>query len=167
MAESRGSDFPESFEAFYRESFEGAYRCARAACGDRDFAMDAAQEASLRAFVRWDILSDKPWAPHWLARVAINEARRHVRRRQTRSLREVALPRERDLDLAIDMEAALLHLPRRQMEAAILYYVLDLSIEDASHAMDCSIGTVKRHLSRARQRLAAVLDRGSEAEVRE
>jgi RNA polymerase sigma-70 factor (ECF subfamily) len=48
-------------------------------------------------------------------------------------------------------------LPARQREAVILHYWDDRSIEGCAAAMGVSPGSVKQHLTRARQRLAAEL----------
>ncbi|MFZ2016770.1 MAG: sigma factor-like helix-turn-helix DNA-binding protein [Nocardioides sp.] len=49
-------------------------------------------------------------------------------------------------------------LPRRQAQAAALYYALELSVADVAATLGCAEGTVKSHLSRARQELARRLD---------
>lgn len=49
-------------------------------------------------------------------------------------------------------------LPRRQAQAAALYYALDLSVTDVAATLGCAEGTVKSHLSRAREELARRLE---------
>ena len=53
--------------------------------------------------------------------------------------------------------AAVRKLPRRQAQAVVLVYVDDLSLERVAEILQCSVGSVKTHLHRARQRLAAEL----------
>ena len=48
-------------------------------------------------------------------------------------------------------------LPRRQAQAAALRFVYELPIADIAVTLDCTEGTVKQHLSRARRALAATL----------
>ncbi len=45
-------------------------------------------------------------------------------------------------------------LPDQQRRAVVLHYVGDLSVADVADAMECSEGSVKTHLSRARAQLA-------------
>ncbi len=57
-----------------------------------------------------------------------------------------------DRDAAAD--AAQEALPVRQREAIVLHYWADLGVDACAAAMGVSPGSVKQHLSRARQRLA-------------
>ena len=49
------------------------------------------------------------------------------------------------------------HLPRRQAQAVALRYLYDMQIVEIAQTLGCSEGSVKVHLSRARQTLAARL----------
>ena len=65
------------------------------------------------------------------------------------------------LPLPADSErfwAEVRRLPRRQAQAAALFYALDLSVADVAATLGCAEGTVKSHLSRARQELARRLE---------
>jgi len=53
--------------------------------------------------------------------------------------------------------AAVRSLPAKQAMVIALRYADDRSIEDIANIMDCSPGTVKTHLHRARQRLMSDL----------
>ena len=48
-------------------------------------------------------------------------------------------------------------LPRRQAQAAALFYALDLPVTEVAATLGCPEGTVKVHLSRARAKLASRL----------
>ena len=50
-------------------------------------------------------------------------------------------------------------LPVRQREVATLYYVDDRSVAEIASILELNEGTVKSHLSTARERLRAVIDR--------
>lgn len=58
-----------------------------------------------------------------------------------------------------DLESALQKLPRRLHQAFELRYVHELSLEECSEVMGCSLATVKRDIDRARQQLAERLGR--------
>lgn len=67
------------------------------------------------------------------------------------------------LDLA-DMQRALQMLPDDQREAIILIGASGMSYEEAAKVCGCATGTVKSRVSRARARLAAILDVDDAAE---
>ncbi|MGZ4132218.1 MAG: sigma factor-like helix-turn-helix DNA-binding protein [Actinomycetota bacterium] len=48
-------------------------------------------------------------------------------------------------------------MPRRQQEAVVLHYLLDLPVAETAAAMGVDAGTVKTHLSRARGSIARLL----------
>jgi RNA polymerase sigma-70 factor (ECF subfamily) len=48
-------------------------------------------------------------------------------------------------------------LPEQQRHAVVLYYVEDRSVADVAEILQCSEGSVKTHLSRARTALARTL----------
>ena len=57
--------------------------------------------------------------------------------------------------------AALWKLPRRQREAVVLRYYLDLSVEEAAQVMGVSPGTVKSTTHRALAAVGRTLKEGS------
>jgi RNA polymerase sigma-70 factor (ECF subfamily) len=149
----------EEFEALYKNGFQSIYRAVFALCGDRVAAEDATQEAFARALERWKRLGGKPWVEQWIAKTALNLGRRTFRRPKRAGYPP---PRESepDVEAAFDLHRAIRALPRKQREATIYFYVLDFSVPEVAHAMGCSEGSVKTHLSRAREalRLAHVRD---------
>jgi RNA polymerase sigma factor (sigma-70 family) len=151
------------FEELYEREFASVFRAAFVLCGDRSTAEDAAQEAFARALARWRRLQDQPWAAGWVMTTAMNATRRSMRRRTT--LDQESQPAATDHDGRLDLRAAIKRLPARQQEAVALHYLLDLSVDDAAAAMGVASGTVKAHLSRAREALGQALDVDTE-EVR-
>jgi RNA polymerase sigma factor (sigma-70 family) len=57
----------------------------------------------------------------------------------------------------LDVDRALAALPRRQREAAVLRYYLQLSTREVASALELDEGTVKNTLFRARVALAQAL----------
>ena len=82
---------------------------------------------------------------------ALNVARRNLRRRPVpHSTPSDGTPVEEALDLWAGVRA----LPRRQQEAVVLHYRMDLPTAEVARAMGCREGTVRAHLARARTALA-------------
>lgn len=147
-----------SFAAFYQSCFDDVYRAVYAHAGDRDLALDATQEAFSRAFVRWRRLSRHPWAAGWVITTATNLTRRHFRadQRSLASSRGTGASPPPDAQ-RLDVLDALRRLPSRQRQAAVLFYIHDLSLETVAELMRISQGAVKSHLSRARKAMKEAL----------
>ena len=58
----------------------------------------------------------------------------------------------------MQMRDALMRLPAEQREAIILVGASGLSYEEAAEVIGCAVGTVKSRISRARERLAKLMD---------
>lgn len=138
-------------------------------CGDVSDAEDAVQEAFValwQALSRGEVVTS-PRA--WLTTASINRLRSGWRRGmvRTRYLGSLAMISDTsrghgDVADAVALRQELAKLPTRQRQATILFYFLDLSIEDAAVAMDTSAGMVKNALFRARQTMAEALGEPAE-----
>lgn len=146
------------FGDFYRLHHDGVLRLCWLSTLDRGDAADAAQEAFTRAWKHWPQIADTDPAA-WTRTVALNLCRNRWRRigRQTLAP-EVPDQPSHVAPGDMDLLAALRALSRRQREAVLLYYWLDLDIAGCAMTMGVSAGSVKQHLSRARTHLTAVLD---------
>lgn len=96
----------------------------------------------------------------YLRRAVVNRSRSELRKRRVR--RAAVLPAERPPDNADDgrralVRAAVRTLPQRQRECVALRYYADLGDADIAAALGISAGSVKQHLSRARDALATAL----------
>jgi DNA-directed RNA polymerase specialized sigma24 family protein len=67
------------------------------------------------------------------------------------------LPSVPGAEQAVDVQRALMALPRRQREATVLRYYLDLDVAEVAHALRINEGTAKTTLHRARRALASAL----------
>jgi RNA polymerase sigma-70 factor (sigma-E family) len=146
----------EGFEELYRAEFAAVFRSAYALCGDRGLAEDAAQEAFARALARWRRLQDRPWAAGWVVTTALNVVRRALRRRPVGPA-VGGSAEEEDREERMDVVRAIGGLPPRQQEVVVLHYVADLPVAEIAQAMGIEEGTVKSHLSKAREALARTL----------
>lgn len=153
------------FGDLYSEQRNQLLRLCWLATLDRGDAADAAQEALTRAWQRWDALEGMDPAA-WTRTVALNLCRNRWRRVRRQRL-DAVVPDTR-VTFSVgeqDLLEALYRLSRRQREAVVLFYWLDLDVAGCADAMGVSAGSVKQHLSRARATLAAVLAPGDEEEV--
>jgi RNA polymerase sigma-70 factor, ECF subfamily len=143
--------FRELFEAEYGAVFRAVF----ALCGDRAVAEDSTQEAFARCLERWKRLGDQRWVAGWVTTTALNVARRAMRRRPQQPAPDAS---SGDPDEALDLWRAVRKLTARQQEAVVLHYAMDMTLKDVGAAMGCEEGTVKAHLSRARESLRRLLE---------
>lgn len=146
-----------TFEAFYASEFSRVFDSAYALGRDEAAALDATQEAFARAYARWRRLERESWAGAWVTTTALNVLRRALRK-ERRRLPRAADATAPDPSPRLDVLDALRTLPRRQCEAAVLFYVADLPLTAVAAAMGLSEGAVKSHLSRAREHLRRSLE---------
>jgi RNA polymerase sigma-70 factor (ECF subfamily) len=145
------------------------YRVALAYLRQPDDALDAVQEAFVKAFVhaaRWDGAAEV--AP-WLTRIVINQSIDSYRRGRRRRAAEEPLdetgghalpigdpsPERHTMGREIGerIGAALRRLPERQRAVFVLRHYEELSLEEIATTLDMSLGTVKSALHRAVSRL--------------
>ena len=141
-------------------------------CGSRATAEDVVQEALARAWERSLRGGKVESLAAWVTTVSLNLTRSHLRRLRTeRRARPLLTGRPHDdvslTDAQIDLRRALAALPRRQREATVLRYYLDLDVLEISRVMETPEGTTKSLLARARATLARALRTEDAREVRE
>jgi len=139
--------------------------------GNRRDAEDLTQEAFLRAYnnlVSYD--PGRPFGP-WMRTLAANLCYNKLNRRE---LTQVDLEDERDLPekdaiqnpekaLEISQEnhklfQALWNLPHQYRIAVELYHFQELSYQEMAQTLNLPLNTVRSHLYRGRQKLAALLE---------
>lgn len=158
----------DEFEEFFRKELPSVVATVHRITGDGAGAEEIAQDAFVRALVRWRRLRhfDRPGA--WVRRVAIRDAVRAVQRnrRFTRaSLKR--LPAEPAASSDDELLAAVHALPGQQRAAIVLYYLEDRPTTEVSDLLGCTEATVRSHLRRARRRLAEVLGSDEEGVFRD
>jgi RNA polymerase sigma factor (sigma-70 family) len=153
-----GDSDSESFGAFFRESKRQVNGLAFMLTGDSSSAQDIAQEAYLRAWVRWPRIRkfDDPagWTCHVLYNLGISKSRGdRLRRRTAEGVTSVPGPNEEHLILA----GALRSLPEEQMRVLVLHDGAGIPIRELATQMQIPEGTIKSRLSRGRAAAAAAL----------
>jgi RNA polymerase sigma-70 factor (ECF subfamily) len=159
----------DEFEQFFLAHYEAVLSVLVLTTGDHERATDATQEAFIKAYAKWSRIRryDSPSA--WVRRVAINASHDSFRSDRQRRRREQTLPTEplasQSDHYSSDSTAGdlLRQLPTRQREVATLFYVDDRSIAEIATILGLTEGTVKYHLSHARDGLRTLLDSDSGA----
>jgi RNA polymerase sigma-70 factor, ECF subfamily len=149
-------------DALYAASYRRLVVQMYALCGDLADAEDAVQEAFVTAIRKGRALAaaDNPEA--WLRTVALNRIRggwRHavvVRRYAARVPGPQAAVAVGPEHVAI--VRALADLDDKQREVVVLHHLADLGVGQIAAELGLPEGTVKSRLSRARDRLAGLLD---------
>ena len=142
---------------------------ARSLCRNRDLADDLVQETCLNAWGAIDRFQDGAAMRPWLFRILRNEFYQHTRRawRSTELEPEQAermLMANESLEVRSDfrvLQAAIDSLPQAQRDAIILVAAAGFTYDEAGLICDCSAGTIKSRVSRARD---AVLHTMTQAE---
>ena len=156
------SSSDREFESFFLEHFEHVVNSLTIITGDRDRATDATQEAFIKAYANWSKVRSYDVPVAWVRRIAINASRdsfRSERRRARREAAHTSLDSRTVADVGSDHDAVrlLASLPRRLREVATLFYVEDCSVEDIATTLRLHPGTVKSHLSDARERMRSLV----------
>jgi len=139
-------------------------RYARALTGDRAAADDLVQdtlERALSKFHLWRSGSDmRAWLFTIMHNIFVNQARsrmRHPHEPLDEPAAEKLQYREPDWSDLRDIGAALTRLPVEQRTVVLLVGLEQFTYEEAARVLNVPIGTVMSRLSRARERLRALL----------
>jgi RNA polymerase sigma-70 factor (ECF subfamily) len=163
----RGGD-RDAFRQLVERHSERVYRTAYALTGNAEDAGDVTQETWLKAWRGLRRFRGDSAVGTWLTRLALNAARDHLRRRQTRAALQHALRGLRRLGTdraatggAIEerdaLARAIAHLPFAARQVVALRYGPELSVAEIAAALGCPEGTVKSRLHAALARLREVL----------
>jgi RNA polymerase sigma-70 factor (sigma-E family) len=167
-AEPRLPDAQQAVAALYQAHAVGLIRLAVVMLGDRPAAEDVVQEAFLGLYRRWAHLADTAKALSYVRSSILNGCRSELRHR-IRNERRAAQPpsaagaASAEYAALVGEEhhqvlAALRRLPRRQREALVLRFYLDLREPEIAAWMAVSHGTVKSTTSRALAALGRLLE---------
>ena len=148
----------------FEDHFASLCRTAYLVVGDTALAEELVMEVFASVLPRWTLVEQADHPLAYLRRSVVNLAVSRLRRlrleRRTAARRAAAPPATRtdasDDDAAV--LAALRQLPARQRACVVLRYFNDMTDPDIAAALGCTVGTVKSQLSKARARLAELLD---------
>ena len=146
-------DGPNRLEELVNTYETTLYRAALAILGDAHEAEDAVQDAFLRCLEKAPDFESPAHARAWLLRVTVNGCKSRLRARRRHPWVELL-----DLYPAPDGDSrevleAVLALPPKQRAAVHLHYYEGYTTDEIAAILGQRPGTVRSHLSRARQAL--------------
>ena len=131
---------------------------------DEDMAKDAVQETFLKAYRKLDSFRGEASEKTWLTKIAVNTCRSMYRtgwfRNVDRSVTvDMIAERPAPADpFDDDLTSALLNLPAKLREAALLCWLQGLTQEEAADALGISRQAVGSRLNRARRKLRHAME---------
>jgi len=148
-------------------------RLAYVILGDSQMAEEMVMEALLQTFTGFRRIRDLDRADVYLRRAVINLCRSKIRRKSI-EIRVNATVHHRDEqrpppwdperhEISRVVLEAVRKLPERQRACVVMFYYEDLPETQIAEVLDCSVGTVKSQLSKARAKLQKWL--GTKLEV--
>lgn len=153
---------------FKKPVFNIAYRYT----GNRSEAEDLVQDVFIKVFTHMTDVNDPVTFPAWVFRIAVNACFSRLRRLRaaggtplTLDQVESVVPcddagsKESESDFRGALERALVGLPPKLRQVFILHDVQGFKHEEIARIMNCSVGTSKSQLFKARMRLRGALRR--------
>ena len=154
----------EALPLLFRAHAAGLVRLAWFLTSDRGLAEEVVQDAFLSLHRNWDNLRDRAATLPYLRAAVLNRCR-SAHRRRARSIRATvqltpelaplpgadteALAHDESHRIATGVHA----LPTRQREVVVCRYYLDLTERQTAELLEISVGSVKKHASRALAKL--------------
>ena len=149
-----------AFTSLLRPLLEPAYRLAAGMLQDRQLAEDAVQEAAVKAWRKINQLREGSEMRPWFLGIVANECRTTRRGRWWGVLK--ADPMDRGSDApddeaarGVDLRNALKRLRPEQRLVVVLYFYLDLPLEEIARIVDASFAAVRGRLYRGIRALRA------------
>ena len=138
-------------------------RYARALVGDRATADDLVQDTLERAWAKLHLYRRGTDLRAWLFTVMHNVHVNRVRAARPTDMLEDEMPElaqrapQGDTLLVRDLDRAIARLPAEQAAVLLLVTLEEMSYEEVAHTLGIPIGTVMSRLSRAREKLRAMM----------
>jgi RNA polymerase sigma factor (sigma-70 family) len=150
---------PDAEEEVYRKYSGELVTFATGLVGPAD-AADVVADAVARVFAspKWPAVRDQRG---YLFTSVLNEARMHHRSTMRRRAREARAAQPEGVvepDVRPEVLEAVARLSLRQRAVVVLTYWHDLHERETAELLGISVGTVRRHLARAHEKLRGVID---------
>jgi RNA polymerase sigma factor (sigma-70 family) len=148
-----------TFADLLRPLIEPGFRLAFAMLRDAQAAEDAVQEASFTAWRKVDHIRDRDRIRPWFLGVVANKCRNSRRQKWSTGVtlglsEELSVISEEERTLrGADLRRAVARLRHEDRLVIVLYFYLDMPLEDVAAVMGCSVGAARTRLHRCAQRL--------------
>ena len=163
LAERTDAGRDSEISVLFDRHYAPLCRLAYVILGDAALAAEIVMEALLKTFTGWGRIRDLDRVDAYLRRTVVNLCRSKIRRKMIEGrVNRVSHQREERKAPNWDPERhetsrivleAVRKLPERQRACVVLRYYEDLAEADIAEVLDCSVGTVKSQLSKARAKL--------------
>lgn len=168
VAERSEAERDREVAALFNAHYTPMCRLAFVILGDAALAEEIVMEALVKTFSGWRRIRDLDRTDAYLRRAVVNLSRSKIRRkvlearinatvhhRDGQRLPEWSPERHAISRIVCD---AVRGLPERQRACVALRYFEDMPETQIAEVLDCSVGTVKSQLSKARAKLGRALD---------
>jgi len=152
--------YSQAFERLLDLYETKVYRMALTFLRDAGHAEEATQDVFVKLWRALPFYDGRASPGTWLFSIARNTCLSAVRfhsYRITVPLNEVNATRDNIIVEHVDLARCIQRLPEIQRDVIMLFYFQEQSVEDVARMLDLPENTVKSHLRRARQELAAML----------
>ncbi len=155
-----------AFETLYRSHAPAIFALCRRMIGDEQEAKDLMQDIFVRAWERLTTFRGQSSLATWLHRLGTNVVLERMRSTKRDALRLIdsddstlaVFERDPQLDVRIDLDAALVHLPGGARTVFVLHDVQGYSHDEIAKMTGIAPGTARAQLCRARRALMKLLD---------
>lgn len=144
------------FDDLYRREYPGLVAVATALTGDREGAQDLVQDTMVKAFLRWERVSQLDRPGGWCHHVLINACRSRLRRRVTEQrylarLRRAEPTSPEPSATTVAFWTIVRTLPSRHRAVVALRFGADLTSVQIAEVLRIPEGTVRSDLAAARR----------------
>lgn len=163
MSIVKGPDKLEKLDQMIDRYEKDLLRLCCAYLRDLSMAEDAVQETFLKAYKGLASFQGNSSEKTWLIRIAINvcnDMRRSSWFRwvdQRIDVERLQIPKWEQNDVSISLMMEIMRLPRKYMEAILLYYYEDMNVAEISQLLGVSGTVISRRLKKAREMLKGML----------
>jgi RNA polymerase sigma-70 factor (sigma-E family) len=166
LAQRVDVDRDREVEALFNKHYMPMCRLAFVILGDSYLAEETVMDSLLKTFSGWRRIRDPERAEFYLKRAVVNQCRSKIRRKMVEKRASALMDRSGAIS-TWDPEhsetrrvvwEAVRKLPERQRACVVLRYYEDLPENEIAEVLDCSVGTVKSQLFKARQKLESFLE---------
>ena len=162
LAEAARNGHLESFGALYQRYYSSMVALAYSTLGDKELAIDAAQETFVLACGKIESLKSKDKFGAWLAGICRNVSRQVLRTKAkiTKSITNKSADKIYDEEYRKEMvNLAVQKLKPAEKELIVLRYYDNLPYEQIAELLDISVQAVNGRLARTKRKIAKYLKR--------